>query len=247
MHWWSDLWLNEGFATFMQYYAIDKIHPQFQLWDQFCSDVLIPSLQLDALENSHPIKVEVSNPGEIDEIFDKISYRKGASVIRMLHSVMGEDLFIKGIRSYMLTYQYSNACTQDLWVSLQSVSEIEVATMMDCWVNNVGFPIIKVSLARRAGGDVLVVGQERFSAAHKCNDGLVWTVPVSAVVGSGAGKLVRLPTILLTERSVEIPLPPGHFTLGQDSFIKAYNSTSMVLILKWIVVILHNVIVRLSM
>ena len=64
---------------------------------------------------------------------------------------------------------------------------IEVATMMDCWVNNVGFPIIKVSLARRATGDVLVVGQERFSAAHKCNDGLVWTVPVSAVVGSPGG------------------------------------------------------------
>ena len=60
MKWWSDLWLNEGFATFMQYYAVDKIFPQFLLWEQFCSDVLIPSLQLDALENSHPIKVKMS-------------------------------------------------------------------------------------------------------------------------------------------------------------------------------------------
>ena len=144
MNWWSDLWLNEGFATFMQYYAIDKIYPHFLLWDQFCSDVLIPSLQLDALENSHPIKVEVKNPSEIDEIFDKISYRKGASVIRMLHSVLGEEKFTGGIREYMQTFKYRNACTQDLWNSLRAASGVDVAMLMDCWVSNVGFPIIKV-------------------------------------------------------------------------------------------------------
>merc|ERR1719376_253058 len=66
MHWWSDLWLNEGFATFMQYYAVDRVWPEFRLWEQFASDVLIPSLQLDALENSHPVKVTVNNPREID-------------------------------------------------------------------------------------------------------------------------------------------------------------------------------------
>ena len=66
--------------------------------------------------------MEVSNPHEIDEIFDKISYRKGASVIRMLHSVLGEETFTRGIRVYMQTYKYNNACTQDLWNSLRFVS-----------------------------------------------------------------------------------------------------------------------------
>ena len=215
MRWWSDLWLNEGFATFMQYYAIHDIFPEFLLWDQFCSDVLIPSLQLDALENSHPIHVEVNNPHEIDEIFDKISYRKGASVIRMLHSVLGEEVFKKGIRTYMQSYKYSNACTQDLWKSLRSVSSLDVATLMDCWVNNVGFPIIKVSLNTRTGGDpVIIVSQERFSAAHKCNDGLLWRVPISVCVQAireedGAVTQVTLPTVILAERSLELSLPPG--------------------------------------
>jgi len=226
MRWWSDLWLNEGFATFMQYYAIDRIYPQFLLWDQFCSDVLIPSLQLDALENSHPIKVEVSNPGEIDEIFDKISYRKGASVIRMLHSVLGEEVFTTGIRAYMQTYKYSNACTQDLWDSLKSVSEVEVAVLMDCWINNVGFPIIKVSLQSRIHGDVVLVSQERFSAAHKCNDGLLWHVPVSASIqtaaeGQEAPKIINLPTVVLTERSLELPIPTDvKFSVNKGSFVK---------------------------
>jgi len=228
MKWWSDLWLNEGFATFMQYYAVDKIFPQFLLWEQFCSDVLIPSLQLDALENSHPIKVEVSNPHEIDEIFDKISYRKGASVIRMLHSVLGEETFTRGIRVYMQTYKYNNACTQDLWNSLRSVSTIDVARLMDCWVNNVGFPIIKVYMANRITGDVVVVSQERFSAAHKCNDGLVWHVPISVCVQAvsqtdGNVSQVTLPTVILTERSLEIAIPPGlKFSVKSDSrcFIK---------------------------
>jgi len=196
------------------------------LWDQFCSDVLIPSLQLDALENSHPIKVEVSNPGEIDEIFDKISYRKGASVIRMLHSVLGEVVFTRGIRAYMQRYKYSNACTQDLWDSLKSVSLVEVADLMDCWINNVGFPIIKVSLASRITGEVVMVTQERFSAAHKCNDGLLWHVPISASIqvvteGDSVNNLVTLPTIILTERSMELPVPPGlKFSVTQGSFVK---------------------------
>ena len=146
MDWWSDLWLNEGFATFMQYYAVDRVWPEFHLWDQFASDVLIPSLQLDALENSHPVKVTVNNPREIDEVFDKISYRKGASLIRMLHSVMGEEGFRRGMREYMATFQYSTATTSQLWACLaRAAPAIDVPELMDCWVDNVGFPILKVA------------------------------------------------------------------------------------------------------
>ena len=86
--------------------------------------------------------MEVSNPGEIDESFDKIGYRKGASVIRVQHSMQGKEVFYKGIRVYMQKHIISNACTQDLLNSLRSVSEVEVAVLVDCWINNVSFHII---------------------------------------------------------------------------------------------------------
>jgi hypothetical protein len=163
----------------------------------------------------------------IDEIFDKISYRKGASVIRMLHSVLGEEVFTKGIRVYMQTYKYSNACTQDLWDSLRSVSEV------DCWINNVGFPIIKVSLQSRIHDEVVMVTQERFSAAHKCNDGLLWHVPVSASIqaateGDEVPSIITLPTVVLTERSLELPIPAGvKFSVSKGSFVKSVTRKSV--------------------
>lgn len=224
MDWWSDLWLNEGFATFMQYYAVDRISPEFRLWEQFASDVLIPSLQLDALENSHPVKVNVRNPREIDEVFDKISYRKGASLIRMLHSVMGEETFQAGMRTYMATYAYGTATTSQLWTSLRSAMPgLDVAELMDCWVDNVGFPILKVSLVPvpDQAQPALLVTQERFSAAHRCNDGLLWRVPLMVEVRSAEGTVVTLPLTVLADRSVELALPPGiNLDLDRGAYVK---------------------------
>lgn len=212
MSWWSDLWLNEGFATFMQYYATDKIFPEFKVWEQFCGDVLIPSLQLDALENSHPIKVKVSDPSEIDEIFDKISYRKGASVIRMLFSIMGEEKFGAGIRLYMNRYKYNNATTAQLWACLEACSNLQVEELMSCWVDNVGFPILKVSMKDPESGDsgpVICISQERFSAAHHCNEGLLWQVPLTVQVkatDSHSKESLNLPLLMMQGSNVEIPL-----------------------------------------
>jgi len=227
MSWWSDLWLNEGFATFMQYYATDKIFPEFKVWEQFCGDVLIPSLQLDALENSHPIKVKVSDPSEIDEIFDKISYRKGASVIRMLFSIMGEETFSAGIRLYMNRYKYSNATTAHLWSCLEACSDLQVEDLMSCWVDNVGFPILKVSLKEPECDEncaVICISQERFSAAHHCNEGLLWQVPLTVKVqptDSGSEKVLNLPLIMLQGSSVEIPLERStHLDLLLGGYIK---------------------------
>ena len=93
MEWWTHLWLKEGFASFMQNLCSDKLHPEFDLWTQFAGDVMIPALGLDALQNSHPIEVQVNDPDEVSEIFDEISYSKGASIIRMLHNYIGKEAF----------------------------------------------------------------------------------------------------------------------------------------------------------
>jgi puromycin-sensitive aminopeptidase len=80
MEWWTHLWLNEGFATFMGNHCTSHLHPEFDVWTQFVADTLIEALDLDALESSHPIEVEIGHPDEVDEIFDKISYNKVSAV-----------------------------------------------------------------------------------------------------------------------------------------------------------------------
>lgn len=111
MEWWTDLWLNEGFASWIEYLCVDFCCKDYHIWKQFvCSD-FTRALELDGLRNSHPIEVEVKNPSEIDEIFDAISYSKGASVIRMLYGWLGEEDFKAGLNSYLTTYQYKNGKT----------------------------------------------------------------------------------------------------------------------------------------
>ncbi|KAJ9168198.1 hypothetical protein P3X46_019754 [Hevea brasiliensis] len=94
MEWWTHLWLNEGFATWVSYVAADSLFPEWKVWTQFLEETT-EGLRLDGLEGSHPIEVEINHASEIDEIFDAISYRKGASVIQMLQSYLGAECFQK--------------------------------------------------------------------------------------------------------------------------------------------------------
>ena len=95
--------------------------------------------------NSHPIEVEVGHPAEVDEIFDNISYNKGASVIRMLHDYIGNDAFKQGMKHYLTTHSYKNTQTEDLWASLETSSGKPVGKVMTTWTSQMGFPLIKVS------------------------------------------------------------------------------------------------------
>lgn len=86
------MWLNEGYATFVESLCVDHLFPEFKIWTQFVTDTSTPALDLDSLKNSHPIEVPIGHPEEIDEIFDDISYHKGAAIIRMLHNYIGDDV-----------------------------------------------------------------------------------------------------------------------------------------------------------
>jgi puromycin-sensitive aminopeptidase len=96
MRWWTDLWLNEGFASWIEYLAVDHLFPEWQMWTQFAVDEQQRAFKLDALEHTHPIEVPVHHPDEIRTIFDTISYSKGASIINMLHEYLGHDAFRDG-------------------------------------------------------------------------------------------------------------------------------------------------------
>lgn len=106
------MWLNEGFATWVGWLAVDFLFPEWDIWTSFINNEVGRGLELDAMRSSHPIEVPVKNPEEISQIFDAISYSKGASVIRMLVAYLGEDVFKHGIQAYLKKHMYGNAATR---------------------------------------------------------------------------------------------------------------------------------------
>lgn len=171
MRWWTDLWLNESFASWMSWLAVDKQFPDWKVWTQFIVDEQGVALKLDALDNTHPIEVEVRHPDEIRTIFDAISYEKGASVLLMLHDYLGSDDFRDGLRLYLKRHAYANTDTVDLWEALEEASKKPVKQFMSAWTKQPGYPIVKVEGAS--------LSQERFylnPAAKK--ESAVWPIPL---------------------------------------------------------------------
>ncbi|KAJ7393673.1 hypothetical protein OS493_003330 [Desmophyllum pertusum] len=136
MEWWTDLWLNEGFATYVSSIGVNHVHPEWKIIDQFIVRAVQDSLQLDGLASSHPIRIPVEDPQKISEIFDAISYKKGASVLVMLHSYLGNAIFRDGLKRYLTKHAYSNAETDDLWDAMTEASQAagKVTDVLNKWV-----------------------------------------------------------------------------------------------------------------
>lgn len=137
MDWWSDLWLFEGFATHLAYIVVDELFPAWDVWSEFVTRVQ-HVLKQDALRTSHPVEVGVANPSEITQIFDEVSYMKGASVLRMLSGWLGEEQLLKGIRKFMMRYMWGNANTDDLWMTLAEECQADVPEFMRRWTRQTG-------------------------------------------------------------------------------------------------------------
>ncbi|XP_071101495.1 puromycin-sensitive aminopeptidase-like [Haliotis cracherodii] len=206
MEWWTNLWLNEGFASWIEYLCVDECFPEYDIWTQFVNMDLGRALELDALHTSHPIEVPVGHPAEVDEIFDAISYSKGASVIRMLHDYLGDEDFRKGMNKYLTQHQYKNTVTEDLWASLGEASGKPVAKMMDTWTKQMGFPVIKVSERQDGDKRILTISQEKFCADGKlpAEDKSSWLVPISFSTAGSPSTPVK--TIMLEGQSSEVTL-----------------------------------------
>lgn len=178
MHWWTDLWLNEGFASWIEYLAVDHIFPDWQMWTQFIVDEQQQALKLDALEHTHPVEVPVSHPDEIRSIFDTISYSKGSSVIHMLHEYLGPKLFQEGLSFYLSKHAYKNTSTVDLWAAMEEISDKPVKKFMQAWTAYSGFPLLRADVSEYQ----LDLTQSRFylnaSAAKSAKT--TWPVPLLA-------------------------------------------------------------------
>ncbi|KAJ1893611.1 hypothetical protein LPJ81_005341, partial [Coemansia sp. IMI 209127] len=179
MEWWSELWLNEGFATWVGTLAVDYVFPEYHVWTQFLVDEFQRALALDALRSSHPIQVPVRRSSEISQIFDAISYSKGGSAIRMLSSYIGLEAFFKGIRAYLQKHKYANASTANLWSALSDASGADVTKFMALWTQTIGYPILTVTEAE--DGSRIHVQQNRYLSNGKATDAedqTVWWVPL---------------------------------------------------------------------
>ncbi|MDP8023520.1 MAG: M1 family metallopeptidase [Nitrososphaeria archaeon] len=173
MKWWDDLWLNESFATFMSYKAINSVFPEWDHWEDFVLTETDPALHADSLSTTHPIHVPVNKPEEIEQIFDDISYGKGGSVLRMLEDYIGEKYFESGIKSYLKDHAYSNATMNDLWESLERESNLPVGKIMSAWVTKAGHPVIKV---QKSDGKTQIE-QKRFKYLSLEDE--VWPLPLT--------------------------------------------------------------------
>ncbi len=176
MEWWDDLWLNESFATFMSYKAVDSFAPELRMWENFLIGETDGAMLRDSLSTTHPIHVDVSSPDEIEGIFDEISYGKGASVLRMVEYFLGES-FRKGLSSYLEHYAYSNARADDLWRSIAPFTSVPVVDLMTSWIMKPGYPLIEVN----AEAGRVTLRQRRFSLSGRVPDE-TYMVPVTMSV-----------------------------------------------------------------
>lgn len=221
MRWWTDLWLNEGFASWVEYLAVNHMFPEWEMWTQFAVDEQQRAFKLDALEYTHPIEVPVHHPDEIRTIFDTISYSKGASAIHMLQQYLTPDVFRDGLRHYLKQHAYGNTDTVDLWEALEEVSKKPVKEFMHAWTSQPGFPIVKANVEK---GKV-EISQERFyvnpETEHRSKT--IWPVPLLAGLG---GELE-----LLDEKQISFELDdPSTFRLNrnQSGFYRvSYSATHM--------------------
>ena len=209
MEWWTHLWLNEGFASFIEYLAIDHIFPEWDIWTQFVSSEMGTAYALDALKNTHPIEVEVGHPAEISEIFDKVSYSKGASVLRMLHEYLGAKDFQKGLQHYLKKHQFTNTQTEDLWRALEKVSGKPVAEVMKNWTSKSGHPLIRVQVT--GNSRQLKLTQSRFFSSpiskKESTDKTIWSIPIKRT-GVRTFHIERgLDVILMDKKTINIEKP----------------------------------------
>lgn len=184
MDWWDDLWLNESFATFMAYKAVDRFFPKWRVWDEYVMSTVFEGMSLDSLNSSHPIKVSVEKEHEIEELFDEIAYDKGGSILRMLEMYLGENLFRDGLRRYIKNYTYKNASAKDLWEKLETSSNLPITKLMGLFVTKTGFPEVRVEKIK----DRLHISQKRFLFLDTQVDESPWSIPLVIKTKTGVLK-----------------------------------------------------------
>ena len=179
MSWWDDIWLNEGFATFMSTKPIAPWKPEWNTPLTETSESRA-SLAIDSQNATRPIRTPAETPEEIDQLFDGIAYGKTAAVLRMLEQWLGEDTFREGIRTYLKNYSWSNATAEDLWGTLAAVSKKPVDVVMKSFVDQPGAPLLHAQTECKDGKGVVQLSQERVRMRDSAANEQLWNIPFCA-------------------------------------------------------------------
>ncbi|HEX7517273.1 MAG TPA: M1 family aminopeptidase, partial [Chthoniobacterales bacterium] len=238
MAWWDNVWLNEGFASWMGTKCTAEFNPEWETWLSK-STPRDPTrrygigkeiaMEGDARSTTHPIQQPIANEAEASSAFDDITYRKGMSLIRMLESFLGENVFRDGIRKYMAAHKLSNTTTADLWNSLSEASGKPVGEIATGWTQQPGFPVVKVG--RDPSGKITLT-QERFTVHFDKPPPLEWKIPLTYSVAGQAAPA----SLLMTTKSMDLPSIPADRAVklnvaGAGNYRTQYDDASWKLLL----------------
>lgn len=195
MRWWNNLWLNESFATLMEYLAVDHVHPEWDIWLDFSTNESIMALRRDSIDGVQSVQLDVNHPDEIGTLFDgAIVYAKGARLLRMLQFYVGDDAFQTGLKQYFKDHAYKNTEADDLWNAIGKASGENIVDLMHAWLSQPGYPVVHAS---QEGGVITLAQEQFFVGPHKAT-GRVWPIPLNA---SDASLPKLLTTQSITEKS----------------------------------------------
>ena len=195
MKWWNNLWLNESFATLMEYLATDALHPDWRQWDEFANNEGVAALRRDSIDGVQPVQTDVSSPAEIGALFDgAIVYAKGGRLLRMMQLWIGDEAFRAGLKQYFTRFKYSNTDGNDLWSCLSEASGKDVGALMNTWISQPGYPVVYTSLD---DGELVLRQEQFFVGPHQPSDRL-WPIPLGVNSSS-------VPEIL-SDREWRVPL-----------------------------------------
>jgi len=177
MKWWNDLWLNESFASLVEYTAVDALEPSWNVWLDFASFESSVALRRDSLDGVQPVQTEVNHPDEIGTLFDgAIVYAKGARLLQMLRYYIGDNAFQAGLKLYFKEYAYKNTEASDLWSSFSQVSDKGVAGFMNQWISKPGFPVLHVSKQ----DNKVFLSQERMASRLTVPSNYLWPITLNS-------------------------------------------------------------------
>jgi aminopeptidase N len=178
MAWWDNLWLNEGFADWMQTKATDHFNPQWHLWERVNGDVE-GAMGTDGLTTTHPVMTPIADETQANAAFDEITYQKGGAVIRMTEEYLGESTFRDGIRQYLKANAYNNTTSANLYAALSNASHQEVGAFANAWTTEPGYPLVTADESCTDGKRSLTLKQKRFFYEPGQSSDQVWQIPVA--------------------------------------------------------------------
>ena len=220
MNWWNDLWLNESFANMMEYVAIDALHPEWRMWEDFATNEVTAALRRDSLDGVQSVQADVNHPDEISTLFDPaIVYAKGGRLLVMVRKLIGEEAFRAGLKSYFEKFAYKNTVGNDLWQELELASGQPIVNLMNTWISQPGLPVVSVSNSH----DTAILSQERFFIGeHQPSDAL-WPIPLFANQPLDVKILNQKETTVSIEKPLQLNCGlSAHFVTKYDESSREY-------------------------